>query len=94
MKRYQVMLLAAIVALGVPLAAGQATEVSAQKLRIEWTEFKKLYDGKKVVVVDVRDAESFASGHVPGALSVPLGQVEARTAELKQLNQPIVLYCS
>ncbi|HEX6976395.1 MAG TPA: hypothetical protein VF147_18440, partial [Vicinamibacterales bacterium] len=34
-------------------------QLASPKLRIEWAEFKKLYDAGKVVVIDVREAVSF-----------------------------------
>lgn len=34
------------------------------------------------VVVDVRTPEEFASGHVPGAVNIPVDQLEARIGEL------------
>jgi hypothetical protein len=75
-------------------AAAQAPELASPKLRVEWGEFKTLYDGKKAVVVDVRDAQSYEAGHIPGALSVPLAEVERRAGELKELGKPVLLYCA
>jgi rhodanese-related sulfurtransferase/DNA-binding transcriptional ArsR family regulator len=46
----------------------------------------------KVVILDVRPAEEFAAGHIPGALSVPLGQLDAALARLPQRAE-IVAYC-
>ncbi|MFB6892447.1 metalloregulator ArsR/SmtB family transcription factor [Kitasatospora sp. NPDC056327] len=43
-------------------------------------------------VVDVRPAEEYAAGHIPGALSVPLGELEARLAELPA-GAEVVAYC-
>ncbi|MGH3236145.1 MAG: ArsR/SmtB family transcription factor [Streptosporangiaceae bacterium] len=45
-----------------------------------------------VIVVDVRPAAEYAAGHVPGARSVPLEQLEARLAELPA-DTGIVAYC-
>ena len=45
-----------------------------------------------VTVLDVRPADEFAVGHVPGAINVPLGELEARLAEL-DLGQEVVAYC-
>ncbi|OFW09102.1 MAG: hypothetical protein A3H96_11920 [Acidobacteria bacterium RIFCSPLOWO2_02_FULL_67_36] len=75
-------------------AAAAQDDLSSPKLRIEWTAFKKLYDAKSVVVVDVRDAISYESGHIPRARLIPYDQVEKRVAELKKIKQPIVLYCA
>ena len=45
-----------------------------------------------VTVLDVRPCEEYALGHVPGALCVPLDQLDARLAELDP-TQSIVAYC-
>lgn len=34
------------------------------------------------VVVDVREPDEYAGGHVPGAVNIPLSQVPARTGEV------------
>jgi rhodanese-related sulfurtransferase/DNA-binding HxlR family transcriptional regulator len=44
------------------------------------------------VLVDVRPAEEWAAGHIPGALSVPLDELENRLAELPDGTE-IVAYC-
>jgi rhodanese-related sulfurtransferase/DNA-binding HxlR family transcriptional regulator len=45
-----------------------------------------------VLVLDVRPTEEYAAGHLPGALSVPLKELERRIAELPA-DQEIVAYC-
>ena len=46
----------------------------------------------EVVILDVRPAEEFAAGHIPGALSVPLDQLDAALAGLPR-DTEIVAYC-
>ncbi len=46
----------------------------------------------EVVILDVRPAEEFAAGHIPGALSVPLDQLEAALSRLPKRAR-IVAYC-
>jgi rhodanese-related sulfurtransferase/DNA-binding transcriptional ArsR family regulator len=46
----------------------------------------------RCVVLDVRPAEEFAAGHLPGARSVPLGLLDATLADLPR-GEPIVAYC-
>ncbi|MEU0394923.1 metalloregulator ArsR/SmtB family transcription factor [Streptomyces sp. NPDC006208] len=46
----------------------------------------------EVVVLDVRPAEEFAAGHVPGALSIPVDQLASRIAELPH-DVEVVAYC-
>ena len=44
------------------------------------------------LVIDVRPAEEYAAGHIPGALSVPLSELKVRIAELPPTAE-IVAYC-
>lgn len=45
-----------------------------------------------VVVLDVRPVEEYRAGHIPGAVSVPVGELAERVDELPQDVQ-IVVYC-
>ena len=46
------------------------------------------------VLVDVRSPQEFAAGHLAGALNVPVDEVKQRTEELRQIDHPLVIYCS
>jgi rhodanese-related sulfurtransferase len=46
----------------------------------------------KVVVLDVRPVEEFLAGHIPGAVSIPLEEIEQKLSELPK-DQEIVAYC-
>jgi rhodanese-related sulfurtransferase len=46
----------------------------------------------EVVVLDVRPAEEYRAGHVPGALSIPIRELKRRLFELPK-SQEIVAYC-
>jgi rhodanese-related sulfurtransferase/DNA-binding transcriptional ArsR family regulator len=45
-----------------------------------------------VIVIDVRPPDEFALGHVPGAISVPLGDLKARLSEFDK-DREVVAYC-
>jgi rhodanese-related sulfurtransferase/DNA-binding transcriptional ArsR family regulator len=47
---------------------------------------------KEMLVIDVRPADEFAAGHIPGALSVPLAELKRRLPELPRESE-IVAYC-
>ena len=50
--------------------------------------------GEGRVVVDVREPVEWQSGHVAGALHIPLGDLPARVAsELPDRSAPLLLYC-
>jgi molybdopterin/thiamine biosynthesis adenylyltransferase/rhodanese-related sulfurtransferase len=47
------------------------------------------------VIVDVRETEEFAAGHIPGAKHVPRGYLESRIeAAVPDRSQHVVLYCA
>ena len=45
-----------------------------------------------VTVLDVRPPEEFAAGHVPGAVNIPIHELEKRLAELPKRKE-VVAYC-
>jgi len=45
------------------------------------------------LIVDVRSAAEYQSGHFPGARNIPVGEVGARVAEFGDKDRPIVVYC-
>jgi len=45
-----------------------------------------------VTVLDVRPREEFAAGHVPGAVNIPIHELEKRLAELPKRKE-VVAYC-
>jgi ArsR family transcriptional regulator len=45
-----------------------------------------------VVVLDVRPEDEYAFGHIPGAISIPVGELERRLSELPP-EKEIVAYC-
>lgn len=47
---------------------------------------------QQVLIIDVRPAQEFAAGHIPGALSVPLAELKAHLPELPRDGE-IVAYC-
>ena len=46
-----------------------------------------------VKVVDVRTADEFAAGHVPGAVNIPFDELPRRHAEVGPPSAPVLLYC-
>ncbi|HEV2036865.1 MAG TPA: metalloregulator ArsR/SmtB family transcription factor [Candidatus Dormibacteraeota bacterium] len=52
----------------------------------------RLEAGEALVVVDVRPVEEYRTAHLPGAVSIPLDQLELRLRELPRESQ-IVAYC-
>jgi rhodanese-related sulfurtransferase len=53
-------------------------------------EFRAGY--RKAQLIDVREPEEYAAGHILGARNIPLTQLRMRMKELRP-DQPIYLYC-
>jgi ubiquinone/menaquinone biosynthesis C-methylase UbiE len=71
-------------------------EWKSPDLRITIDEFKRLAADGKVLVVDVRDQDSYRDGHLPGAILLTLEEiVDGKGAErLRDEPRLIVTYCS
>lgn len=59
---------------------------------IDQEELLTRVDAGAVTVIDVRPAPEFAAGHLPGAISMPLDELETRWRELPR-QRDIVAYC-
>jgi len=58
---------------------------------------KEIFDDGNVLFVDARSPDSYADGHIPGALSLPVGQFDERIESFLNRYSPdtrIVTYCS
>jgi rhodanese-related sulfurtransferase/predicted transcriptional regulator len=60
--------------------------------RIDRSELRARLAKGDVVLVDVRPPEEYAAGHIEGARSIPLDELERRLAELPD-DAEIVAYC-
>lgn len=67
------------------LAFKPGGEVSGSEAR------RLVADGARLV--DVRTPGEFAAGHLPGAVNIPVQELDRRMAELDAKDRPIVLYC-
>ena len=55
------------------------------------TLWRLAQDGQ-VIVLDVRPSAEYEAGHIPGAVSIPLDDLEQKLSEIPN-EQPIVAYC-
>lgn len=82
-----------------PAAAPQSTtQESAAKQsvnqKITPADFQATFvdGGAEHMLVDVRTPEEFASGHIPGAVNIPVQELQSRLQEIPQ-DTAVVLYC-
>src|SRR5512144_3107015 len=92
------LLMAAAVCLLAMAATAQDSRAQSDDLsqaaRISMSDFKALLARGNVLVLDVRDAEAYKNGHIPGARSLPLADISAHAQELRSERRPIVAYCA
>ena len=71
-------------------SAGCARDEQAMRNvpRISIDEVKALMAKKQVVLVDVRDPQSFAEGHMPGAINVPFDHIPKSRRRLEEGHAP------
>jgi rhodanese-related sulfurtransferase len=55
-------------------------------------ELLKRARSKQIVILDTRPAEEYLAGHIPGALSIPVDDLQRRLKELTK-NREYVAYC-
>ena len=59
---------------------------------VEGEELLRRVKSGEVTVLDVRPPEEYRAGHIPGALSIPVGELKARLEELPK-GREVVAYC-
>jgi rhodanese-related sulfurtransferase len=72
--------------------------VKDAKTRIKETDYreikKKLDAGEKLMIVDTREDNEWARGHIPGAIHLGKGVIERDVEKaIPDKDAPIVLYC-
>jgi len=73
--------------------AAQAGLPFPEVSRIAPQDAKQALDEQTALFLDVRDAGSYSKGHIPGAINLPVDEIEARASELDP-NQWIITYCT
>src|SRR5450756_2914861 len=77
-----------------PSGAELLRQVRSQIEEVDPSEVHELID-EGVVVVDVREIEEFAAGHLPGAKHVPRSYLETRIAGIvPDRSTQVILYCA
>jgi 3-mercaptopyruvate sulfurtransferase SseA len=91
------MMIATLTACATPqtqaVPASPNAEAPQEVQRVTLEESKAAFDNNSAVFLDVRSANAYAVSHIPGALSIPLDELEARIVELDP-EQWIITYCT
>lgn len=86
---------------GLPPTMTQNGELAQKHVKtIGMDEYRKLVDNPgSALIVDVREPQEFAAGHVPGALNIPRGLINSQiwnhvgAPEKADMERPIILQC-
>jgi molybdopterin/thiamine biosynthesis adenylyltransferase/rhodanese-related sulfurtransferase len=77
-----------------PSGAELLRQVKSQIEEVDPSEVNELVD-EGVTVVDVRETEEYAAGHLPGAKHVPRGYLESRIeGVVPDRSTQVILYCA
>jgi rhodanese-related sulfurtransferase len=64
---------------------------------LAWPEVKSLLSQGRIVLVDARDKNAFDAGHIPGAVSLPLAELNQKIGDFMAKyakTTALVVYCS
>lgn len=80
-----------------PKAAPQATSVTAAQptalpANVTPKMVEELRAADEIVIIDVREADEYAAGRIPGSIWIPLGELAGRTDEVPT-DKPVVMVC-
>ena len=71
------------VTLGLAALALAAVPAAAQTERLDVDALKEQLDaGAELLLIDVREDHEVASGSIPGAIHIPVGELEARMPDI------------
>lgn len=68
--------------------AGEYQDISVERMR----EYMARHEENEYLLVDVRQPDEYAQGHIAGAILIPLGEIPKRIQELP-VDRDIVFYC-
>ena len=49
---------------------------------------------KGAVIIDVRSAGEFQTGHIKGSKNIPLNVISSKINDIKKLNRPVIACCA
>lgn len=79
------------------VTAGGSEDPTEGNVEIDLESARQLFETGEAVFVDARTGEDFEEGHIPGAISLPLNEVDRRLDgffECVAVYEPIVTYCN
>ena len=84
--------------MGVSVLRGQGVGLPTVKVSF-WPgvrkEAKEMMDTQEVIILDVREQDEYDSGHIPGAVLLPVGTIDEDTAAevIPEKDSTVLVYC-
>lgn len=77
------------------LLAGCGGNAAAGYQQITQEEAKAMMDIQEVIILDVREQDEYDSGHIPGAVLLPVGTIDDTTAAqvIPEKDSTVLVYC-
>ena len=77
------------------LLAGCGGNAAAGYQQITQEEAKAMMDSQEVIILDVREQDDYDSGHIPGAVLLPVGTIDDTTAAqvIPEKDSTVLVYC-
>ena len=74
-------------------AGGASEEKGYQQISQE--EAKEMMDSQEVLILDVREQNEYDSGHIPGAVLLPVGSITEESAAevIPEKDATVLVYC-
>lgn len=74
--------------------AGSASEEKGYQ-QISQEEAKEMMDSQEVLILDVREQDEYDSGHIPGAVLLPMGSITEESAAevIPEKDATVLVYC-
>lgn len=93
--KQNVMLIGLAIGSGLALLLPMVSRSVAGITTLSVTEAVMLMNRKSALVLDVREADEFAQGHLQGARHIPLSQLSTRLKELEKFrDKPVLVVCA
>ena len=77
------------------LLAGCGGNAADGYQQITQEEAKEMMDNQEVIILDVREQDEYDSGHIPGAVLLPVGTIDETTAAqvIPAKDSTVLVYC-
>lgn len=77
------------------LTACSPADIESQGIQsITPVDASTMFAAKEAVIIDVREQNEWDDKHIPGAIHIPVAQLNSRLAELEQYkDSPVIMQC-